>query len=114
MLLRWLINALIILSLPYLIPGIHVASFWTALLVALVLGILNALVRPILIILTLPITLVSLGLFIFVLNALLLWLTSTLVKGFEVKSFGAALLASIIMWIGSMVTNSIVKGRRTI
>ena len=111
MFLRWMLNSLIILALPYLLPGIQVGSFWTALLVALVLGILNALVRPILIIITLPITLLSLGLFIFILNALLIWFTSSIVKGFEVRSFGSAVLAALVLWLGSMITNGLVKGR---
>lgn len=110
MLLRWLINAIVILLLPYLIPGVAVGSFWAALLTALVLGILNALVRPILVILTLPITIVTLGLFLIVLNAILVLLTSTVVKGFTVTGFIPALEAAIIIWFAGLLTNGLIKG----
>ncbi|MBI4426815.1 MAG: phage holin family protein [Candidatus Kerfeldbacteria bacterium] len=109
MLLRWLLNSLLILVLPYIVPGISVANFWTALLVALVFGILNALVKPILIILTLPVTILSLGLFVFILNAILLWFTSTIVKGFEIRNFSAAVLAALVLWVGSMLVNLLTK-----
>lgn len=112
MLIRWFINTLIILALPYLIPGISVHSFWAALLTALVLGILNALVRPILVILTLPITIISLGLFLIVLNAILVWFTSTVVKGFEVTGFLPALEAAIVIWFGSLLTNGLIRGKK--
>lgn len=105
LLFRWLINALSVLLVAYVVPGIHVESFYTALLVAVVLGILNAVVRPILIILTLPITLVTLGLFTLVINAALFWLVSTWVKGFNVDSFGAAVLGALVLWVLSMLTN---------
>lgn len=111
MLIRWLLNSLIILALPYIVPGVTVANFWTALLVALVFGILNALVKPILVILTLPVTILSLGLFVFILNAGLLWFTSTIVKGFEIHSFSAAVLAALVLWVGSMLVNML-TGKR--
>lgn len=105
LLFRWLINALSVLLVAYVVPGIRVESFYTALLVALVLGILNAVVRPILIILTLPITLITLGLFTLVINAVLFWLVSTWVKGFYVDTFWAAVLGALILWVLSMLTN---------
>ena len=105
LLFRWLINALTVLLVAYVVPGIHVENFYTALIVALVLGILNAIVRPILIILTLPITLVTLGLFTLVINAALFWLVSTWVKGFNVDSFGAAVLGALVLWLLSLITN---------
>lgn len=110
MLIRWFLNSLVILALPYLIPGIAVGSFWSALLVALVLGILNALVRPVLVILTLPITIVTLGLFLIVLNAILVWFTSTIIKGFVVTGFLPALEAAIIIWFAGLLTNALIKG----
>ena len=73
LLLVWLINALALLALPYVVPSVHVDSFATALIAALVLGLVNSLIRPLLILLTLPVTLVTLGLFVFVINALLFW-----------------------------------------
>lgn len=112
MLLRWILNSLVILALPYLVSGITVRNFWTALLVALVFGILNALVKPILVILTLPVTIITLGLFVFVLNAALLWFTSTIVKGFEIRHFSTAILAAVILWIGSMLVNMLTGKRR--
>ncbi len=99
----WIVNALALLALPYVVPSIQIAGFGTALLVAVVLGLINTLLRPLLVLLTLPVTLLTLGLFIFVINALLFQLAGTLVEGFHVGSFGAALLGSIayslISWL---------------
>jgi putative membrane protein len=108
-LLRWFINALLVILVTYVVPGISVESFWTALLVALVLGVLNAIVRPILVILTLPITLLTLGLFTFVINGLLFWLVSTVVKGFNVDGFWAAFLGAAVLWVFSFITNAVLK-----
>jgi putative membrane protein len=91
----WTINALALLALPYVVPSVQVASFGTALLVALVLGLINTLLRPLLILLTLPVTLLTLGLFIFVINALLFQLAGNLVDGFRVGGFASALWGSI-------------------
>ena len=87
----WLINTVALLVLPYLMTSIRISGFWTALIAALVLGLVNALIRPILVVLTLPVTLVTLGLFIFVINGLLFWLVSRMVDGFYVSSFWAAI-----------------------
>ena len=111
MIVRWLINTLIILALPYLIPGITVHSFWTALVVAFVLGVFNAFVRPFLILLTLPITILSLGASILVLNAFLLWLTSAIVKGFDVRGFWPALLGALFIWLCNSLANAIIQRR---
>ena len=98
----WLINTVALLVLPYLMTSIRISGFWTALIAALVLGLVNALIRPILVVLTLPVTLVTLGLFIFVINGLLFWLVYRMVDGFYVSGFwaaiGGALLYSIISW----------------
>jgi len=102
-LLRVLINAAALWVAASLIPGIALGGLGHTLLAALVLGIINAVVRPILIFLTLPITLVTLGLFIFVLNAFCLWLTSRLVPGFEVHGFGAAFLGALVISVVSWV-----------
>ena len=91
----WVINALALLALPYVFSSIHVSSFGTALLVALVLGLINTLLRPLLVLLTLPVTLLTLGLFIFVINALLFRLADYLVSGFEVGGFWSALFGSL-------------------
>ena len=96
-LITWLVSALVILVAAYLLPGIHVASFLTALVLALVLGILNAILKPILLILTLPINVLTLGLFTIVINALLIMLAATIVPGFTVANFGWAVLFSILI-----------------
>lgn len=98
-LINWLVSALAILAASYLLPGVHIASFTTALVVAVVLGIINAFVKPILLILTLPITILTLGLFTFVINAFVILLTSQLVPGFMVDGFLWALLFSIVLSI---------------
>jgi putative membrane protein len=102
---RWLVAALAVMAAAYLVPGIIVSGFYAALWVALVLGILNAIVRPILFLLTLPITVVTLGLFIFILNALLFWFVASVVKGFEVSGFGPALVGSLVVTVLSWVAN---------
>ncbi len=98
----WLINALALLALPYLLPSIHVAGFATALAVAVVLGLINAVIRPILVLLTLPVTLLTLGLFIFVINGAMFLLAARLLDGFVVESFLAGVvgsaLYSVISW----------------
>ncbi|HEY5800305.1 MAG TPA: phage holin family protein [Burkholderiaceae bacterium] len=98
----WLINAAAQFALPYLMDSIQVSNIGTALLAALVLGLINTLIRPLLVLLTLPVTFLSLGLFIFVINGLLFWLTAHLIDGFHVAGFwsaiGGALLYSVISW----------------
>ena len=95
MLRKWLISTVAVILLAYLLPGVHVASLWVAVLVSLVLGILNTVVRPILVLLTIPITFFTLGLFLLVINIGLVYLTSFLVKGFYVDNFLWALGFSI-------------------
>ena len=94
-----------ILIAAYIIPGIGVASLWTALVLAVVLGIVNITIRPLLVIITLPVNLLTLGLFTFVINALLILLVSTIIKGFTVSGFFAALLFSIVLSVVSYVLN---------
>jgi len=96
---RWLLSAGALLMLALYMPGIHVASIYNALVIALVLGLLNAILRPILIILTLPINILSLGLFTLIINTTLFWFNSTLVKGFEVSGFWPAFWGALIMWL---------------
>lgn len=110
LLLNWLITAIAILISAYLLPGIAVRSFYAAVITALVLGLINAVIRPVLIILTLPLTILTLGLFIFVLNALLVLLTSAVVPGFEVRNFWWALLFSLVFSIVSFVLHRILPG----
>ncbi len=103
LLLIWVINAAALFALPYLMTSIRVDNVSTALIAALVLGLVNTLIRPVLVLLTLPVTLLTLGLFIFVINALMFWGVSQLVGGFHVagfwSAFGGAILYSIISWI---------------
>jgi len=87
LLLVWILNAVALLVVAYILPGIHVASFGSALIAALVLGLLNTIVKPILTVLTLPITIVTLGLFLLVLNALVFWFAGSVLKGFQVEGF---------------------------
>ncbi|TLY23250.1 MAG: phage holin family protein [Nitrospirae bacterium] len=102
-LIRVLANALAILAAAYILPGIEVSGGMALLAAGVVLALINAVVRPVLIFLTLPVTLVTLGLFLFVLNAFCLWLTSWLVKGFEVQGFWpavfGAMLVSVVSWL---------------
>ena len=92
----WLINAVALLALPWLLPSIQVASFATALWVALVLGLVNSLIRPVLLLLTLPVTLLTLGLFIFVINGTMFLLAAWLLDGFTVNGLWAGVLGSTI------------------
>lgn len=103
LLIGWLLNAVALLAVAYLLPSIQVASFGTALVAALVLGLVNTLVRPVLVILTLPVTLLTLGLFLLVINGLLFWAVGNLLDGFSVGGFWpgvfGALLYSIVSWL---------------
>ena len=112
LLLRWIVNAGALLLVAYLYPGVHVQDFVTALAAALVLGLVNALIRPILVILTLPVTLLTLGLFLFVINAALFWLVAELVSGFVVSGFWAALVGSILYSLITLVTSWLLFPRR--
>ena len=103
----WIINALALLALPWVMPPIQVASFSTALIVALVLGLINAILRPLLILLTLPVTLLTLGLFIFVINALLFQLADKLIDGFSVGGFWSALIGSVLYSLISWALSSL-------
>ena len=104
-LLTWVINAVALLGVALLMPSISVSNFGAALVAALVLGLVNTLIRPVLVFLTLPVTLLSLGLFILVINGLLFWFVSSFVPGFQVggfwSAFWGALVFSIISWLAS-------------
>jgi len=107
--LRWLILTVAILVAAYLIEGIEVKGFWSAFFAAAILGVLNALFRPILIILTLPITILTLGLFTFVINAVLIMMVSGVIGGFEVHGFWSALLGSLIISVVSWLLSSFIN-----
>ena len=110
-LLRVLINAVAIYVVAVIVPGIEVDGVLTALGAGLVLGVINAVVRPILVVLTFPVTLVTLGLFLLVLNGLCLWLTSLLVKGFQVHGFWAAVFGALLVSVVSWVLTTFVSDR---
>ncbi|MBD3583873.1 phage holin family protein [Flavobacterium selenitireducens] len=97
MILRLIVTALLVMILSYFLPGVHVDDFVTALIVAVVLGLLNIFVKPILILFTLPVTIVTFGLFLLVINAVVIILCDYIVGGFEVSSFLTALLFSLIL-----------------
>ncbi|MFZ2855723.1 MAG: phage holin family protein [Rhodocyclaceae bacterium] len=110
LILLWILNAVALLAVAYVMPSIHVASFGAALLAALVLGLVNAVLRPLLLLLTLPITLLSLGLFIFVLNGLMFWLAGSLIDGFVVGSFWSAVFGSLLYSIVSWALSGLLPG----
>lgn len=108
---RWLILTVAILSAAYLLDGMEVRGFTSAFLAAAVLGILNAVLRPVLIILTLPLNILSLGLFTFVINAFLLKMASGVIPGFEVHGFWPALFGSLIISLVSWLLSSLINDR---
>lgn len=111
LLLRWALNGLLLLALPYLMESIRVESFHAALIAALCIGLVNALIRPILILVTLPINILTLGLLTFVINGLLFWFVSSVVKGFEVAGFWAAFWGALLYSLFSALASLIVFGR---
>ena len=100
---RWLLLAAALLLVAHLYPGVTVKSFGSAMIAAFVLGLLNTLLRPILVLLTLPVTIVTLGLFLFVINALMFYFAASLLDGFHVNGFVAALIGSLIYSLCGMV-----------
>jgi putative membrane protein len=108
LLLVWLINAVALLAVAYLVPSISVASFTTALVAALVLGLMNTIVRPVLVLLTLPVTLLTLGLFILVINGLLFWMVGSFIEGFVVGGFWAGVLGAVVYSLISWAMSALV------
>ena len=109
---RLLLNGLAIIIAAWLLPGLHLSGTFAALVAGAILGFVNAIIRPVLFFLTLPLTLVTLGLFIFVLNALCLGLTAALVPGFDIDSFWWALLGALLISIVSWILNGLLVGKR--
>jgi putative membrane protein len=107
--LKWLLAACALLLVAYLYPGVQVQSFGSAMIAAAVVGIFYTLLRPLLVVLTLPVTVVTLGLFLFVINALLFWAAARVLDGFEVSGFGAALLGSLIYSTLMMVVDAALR-----
>jgi putative membrane protein len=110
LLIKWLLSALALLAVAYLYSGVQVSTYSSALLAAAVIGLLNMFVRPVLVVLTLPVTIVTLGLFLFVINALLFWAASGLLSGFHVNSFFAALVGSLIYSLLGLLIESALGG----
>ncbi len=106
LILKWLLSAAALLAVAYLYTGVEVRSFGAALTAAFVIGLFNMLLRPVLVLLTLPVTVLTLGLFLFVINALLFWWAASLLNGFYVSGFGAALLGSLIYSVFGVVIDS--------
>lgn len=106
LLLSWFLSAVVLLLVSKVLPGVYIDTLLTALLAALVIGLINTFIKPILSLLTLPINWITLGLFAFVLNALMFWLAASIVPGFEVSNFWSALLGSLVLAvITSLLTN---------
>ena len=102
---KWLLNAAALLAVAHFYSGVAVTSFVAALIAALVIGLFNAVLRPILVILTLPVTIITLGLFLFVINALLFWAAASMLDGFQVQGFAAALIGSVLYTAAGLVIN---------
>jgi putative membrane protein len=107
--LTWLLAASALLLVAYLYPGVQVQNFTSALIAAFVIGLFNMVLRPVLVVLTLPVTIITLGLFLFVINALLFWGAASVLDGFHVNGFGAALLGSLIYSAIMLVVDAAVK-----
>ena len=109
LILRWIINSATLYALAYYYSGISLKSFYTALIVVIVFGLVNALIGGLLKLLTLPINIITLGLGCLFINGLMFWLTSTIVKGFEVQGFWAAFLGALVLSAVSVITSKLLK-----
>lgn len=111
LLIRWILNAIVLWIVAFLTPGVSFTSNWSILVTSLVFGLINAVIRPLVILLTLPVNILTLGLFTLIINALMFWLASTMVKGFEVADFWAAFWAALIYWLITLLIGMIEKPR---
>jgi putative membrane protein len=107
-LLVWLVNTLALAAVAYLMPSVTIASAGAAIVAALVLGLVNAVLRPVLVVLTLPVTVLTLGLFIFIINGLLFWAVASLVPGFDVGGFWSGVLGAVLFSIVSWLLSALV------
>jgi putative membrane protein len=110
LLIRWIVNTLALLLVVHVVPNFHYRSWISLAIAAAVLGLLNAIVRPVLFVLTLPLTVVTLGLFLLVLNAVMLELTAWIVPGFDIDGFGWAIVGALVLSIVSLFTDRIGRG----
>ncbi len=113
LLLIWICNALALLAVAYLLPGVRVDGIESALIAALLLGLINTLLRPLLILLTLPATVLTLGLFIFVINGLLFWFAGSVLRGFEVSGFWVGMMGALLYSILSSIFSLLIPKRAT-
>lgn len=109
LLVKWLLSAVALLIVAYLYSGVQVSSFGSAMIAALVIGLLNTVLRPVLVVLTLPVTILTVGLFLFVVNGLMFWAASGLLNGFHVAGFWAAMLGALIYSLLGLVIESFVS-----
>ena len=109
LILKWLLSAAALLAVAYLYHGVQVSSFTEALIAAFVIGLFNMILRPVLVVLTLPVTVLTLGLFMFVINALMFWAAASVLDGFYVRGFGAALVGSLIYSVFGIVIDSAIE-----
>jgi putative membrane protein len=112
LLLVWILNAIALLAVAYLYPGVQVQDWKAAAIAALVLGLVNTLIKPILVVLTLPVTVITLGLFLLVINALLFWGVASLVPGFHVAGFWAALLGALLYSVIGWLLSKLLPDRK--
>ena len=112
LLLIWFLNALALLTVAYVLPGVTIDGYGAALIAALILGLINTLIRPLLLLLTVPVTVVTLGLFILVINGLLFWFAGTILKGFEVSGFWVGMLGALLYSFISSVLSMLVFDRK--
>ncbi|KRD22176.1 MULTISPECIES: phage holin family protein [Acidovorax] len=110
LILKWLLSAASLLFVAYVYSGVEVQSFTSALIAAFVIGLFNVVLRPVLVVLTLPVTIVTVGLFLFVINALMFWAAASVLEGFHVNGFGAALLGSLIYSLLGVLIESALGG----
>jgi putative membrane protein len=113
LLFRLFLNALTVILVTYLVPGVMIKDFPHAFIAAVIIGLVNAIVRPIFQLLSLPITLVTLGLFTLVINALMFWLASSISPGFSVTDFWSAFWGGLIFWIVSWATNGLIRDSKS-
>ncbi len=106
-----ILNALALLATAYIVPGFHVANFTSAILAAIVLGVVNTFIKPILSLISLPLTVITLGLFSFVINAVVLFIAAAVVRGLTIDGWVPAILGAIVLSVVSTVLNSVIKGK---
>lgn len=106
---RWVMNAVALYIVAKILPGVHMSNFNSALIAVLIIGLVNALIKPLIFLLTLPVTILTLGLFSFIINALMFMLASAIAPGFKIDGFGTALLASILYSVITAILHSLVK-----